>query len=639
MQTLQLNSGKLRHEVREGRRFWVAPLTMIVPGVLNGSQGALYYPPDEISKTHRAWHGVPVTVNHPDKNGMPCSIMEEGIWDKFGIGLVQFPTVNDDGKLLAEAWIDEALCRSRRPDILQNLRAGRTIELSTGLFTDNHPSKGDHNGKPYTHIARNYRPDHLAILPDTPGACSVKDGCGVLVNELVIPVTPLLNECKWVTTEGGTHICVEGGEVEKGPKGLKADLNKDKGSKGKADEDEVKTDPGEETVDFNPAHEAKQSGSESDAKLKDLQDQFNSSRSRINKLLEDRDGSELPRAPMREPAKHFGGLKSAISRVAAPAQDGKSVAERLGGMVGRLGRAIKTTLGSFKGGSTAEKAGRVARYGAAKVGQKVGRISRAFGLNEMPNIRITPVLNAFDSDEQRRAFFGKFGSDGPEGGSDRSRGEGKGEGRAKSAPRKKFDYKQEAAMQTIPQSQREGKAGPPTKPDQDKGQLDLDKNPEMQEVKDPDAGKVRKVGKETIIPDDVAKEGAGLMADMNSVDRTVEYLSDRKYDLAERVRTTSPRSPQGKKARASHAEAVKQYEEASKDYQTKRAAVEAFEAKHGKGAGVQAWEAHNGRAWPHYRVLPSTGQAPRAVSESEYKKRGTQNAVLIPVRPFIGLSA
>ena len=644
MQTLQLNSGKLRYEVREGRRFWVAPLTMIVPGVLNGSQGALYYPPDEISKTHRAWHGVPVTVNHPDKNGMPCSIMEEGIWDKFGIGLVQFPTVNDDGKLLAEAWIDEALCRSRRPDILQNLRAGRTIELSTGLFTDNHPSKGDHNGKPYTHIARNYRPDHLAILPDTPGACSVKDGCGVLVNELVVPISPMFNafcptgkgggqdnscgkggggeydkllsdykaakqkrkdyeagaavkdwndpkwmkgrqslhsteidllnslnaleapepekvgrgqgstgrlskmaekagkklygssleydgdpevvelkasslkgsdkyfddyeyafhpstgkgletaglritkehadkdgkvysysatdntirvvsfgkkpthnalvvpvtplfNCDWVTTKTGTRLCIgDGGKVEKGPKAVKDALNKGKGKsdeetedyKPKGDDEDTKEantttfDPSNEVEgEFKPDAEAKSGAAKYEDveqnlskmesleakekgtgdKLQSIQDEFNKTKAMLKSAKEQRDGSELPHAPMREPAKHFSGLKSAISRVAAPAQDGKSVAERLGGMVGRLGRAIKTTLGSFKGGSTAEKAGRVARYGAAKVGQKVGRIARAFGLNEMPNIRITPVLNAFDSDEQRRAFFGKFGSD------------------------------------------------------------------------------------------------------------------------------------------------------------------------------------------------------------------------------------
>jgi hypothetical protein len=35
------------------------------------------------------------------------------------------------------------------------------------------------NGVKYEGIARNLRPDHLAILPDDKGACSLEDGCGV----------------------------------------------------------------------------------------------------------------------------------------------------------------------------------------------------------------------------------------------------------------------------------------------------------------------------------------------------------------------------------------------------------------------------------------------------------------------------
>ena len=45
------------------------------------------------------------------------------------------------------------------------------------------PSKGNYMGKSYTYIAKNYRPDHLAVLPDNSGACSISDGCGVLVNQ------------------------------------------------------------------------------------------------------------------------------------------------------------------------------------------------------------------------------------------------------------------------------------------------------------------------------------------------------------------------------------------------------------------------------------------------------------------------
>jgi hypothetical protein len=67
--------------------------------------------------------------------------------------------------------------------VLKSLEKNESIELSTGLSTDTEPSQGVHNGVAYSGIAKNYRPDHLAILPDMVGACSIKDGCGVLVNE------------------------------------------------------------------------------------------------------------------------------------------------------------------------------------------------------------------------------------------------------------------------------------------------------------------------------------------------------------------------------------------------------------------------------------------------------------------------
>lgn len=54
------------------------------------------------------------------------------------------------------------------------------VELSTGLFTDNEVEAGTWNGEDFVAIARNYRPDHLAILPDKVGACSIKDGAGLL---------------------------------------------------------------------------------------------------------------------------------------------------------------------------------------------------------------------------------------------------------------------------------------------------------------------------------------------------------------------------------------------------------------------------------------------------------------------------
>jgi hypothetical protein len=67
--------------------------------------------------------------------------------------------------------------------VLDKLDKGEMVEISTGLFTDNIPESGVWNGEAYTAVARNYRPDHLAILPDQKGSCSIADGAGLLRNK------------------------------------------------------------------------------------------------------------------------------------------------------------------------------------------------------------------------------------------------------------------------------------------------------------------------------------------------------------------------------------------------------------------------------------------------------------------------
>ena len=185
METVVANlSGKARRTNVNGREYIVAPLTMIVPGVLNGSQGALYYPPSEVARSADAWNGIPLVVRHPvAANGDHVSGRDPEVLARQGIGHVY--KVANNGKLTAEGWFDVEATRRVDNRVLQRLEAGQPIELSTGLYTDNEPAEnGAHyNGSPYTHVARNYRPDHLAILPDQRGACSIKDGCGVLVNE------------------------------------------------------------------------------------------------------------------------------------------------------------------------------------------------------------------------------------------------------------------------------------------------------------------------------------------------------------------------------------------------------------------------------------------------------------------------
>jgi len=193
METLTANlSAWVRSARWNGRDYLVAPVSMIVPGVLPGSRGPLYYPLDEIAANYGDWERVPLTVYHPADplTGRHLSAADPGVLERQGIGFVRRPTAK--GKLAGEAWFDVE--RTENHDrqlpaavrILPRLHRGEKIEVSTGLYTSNVPAPDgylDHRGNPYRGlIARRYVPDHLAVLPDQVGACSIKDGCGILVN-------------------------------------------------------------------------------------------------------------------------------------------------------------------------------------------------------------------------------------------------------------------------------------------------------------------------------------------------------------------------------------------------------------------------------------------------------------------------
>jgi len=168
-----------------GKDYLVAPLSLIVPGVLNGSKGALYYPPEEVAKCVDKWNGMPLVLYHPVIDGQNVSAKHPGVIEKSGLGVVKNARLGKNGRLIAEGWFDAKRTQLVDSRVYSSLTSGNPIELSTGLFTDNTPAPwgATHNGRMYQHIARNYRPDHLAILPDQIGACSINDGCGVLVNK------------------------------------------------------------------------------------------------------------------------------------------------------------------------------------------------------------------------------------------------------------------------------------------------------------------------------------------------------------------------------------------------------------------------------------------------------------------------
>lgn len=171
-------TGEAKLRTHDGKQVLVVPVVAIVEGVLNGA----LVTQEEFGKFSDAWEGVPVPVTHPEINGHHVSSSKPDIIESRVIG--RFHNVQAaDKKLRGELWIDvDAATRKGFESIVNAFQAGEIMEVSTAYFADTEMTDGIYGGKRYSGIHRNLRPDHLAILPNEQGACSVADGCGTFRN-------------------------------------------------------------------------------------------------------------------------------------------------------------------------------------------------------------------------------------------------------------------------------------------------------------------------------------------------------------------------------------------------------------------------------------------------------------------------
>lgn len=139
------------------------------------------------------WNGAPVTIRHPKQNSGSANVPNP---DVAVIGRFYNAAWDDEEKrITGEYWIDvdEAMKYVEGQYILNSVYLGQVLETSTGYWADEERTTGEFLGRNYATIHRNLRPDHIAILVDEIGACSVADGCGVNRNSLVHKLW--VNEC------------------------------------------------------------------------------------------------------------------------------------------------------------------------------------------------------------------------------------------------------------------------------------------------------------------------------------------------------------------------------------------------------------------------------------------------------------
>jgi hypothetical protein len=166
---------KFKIAERDGKEFLVVPGVPAKEQVMN----AAFVPGDEISHFVGSWNGVPITIHHPKTNSGSANAPDT---DVAVVGRFYNAGWDGEGKrLTGEYWLDVAELR-RWGDgkaIEEAVRNGKMLETSTGYWADDEAAPGQFLGTPYNVVHRNLRPDHIAILPDEIGACSLADGCGV----------------------------------------------------------------------------------------------------------------------------------------------------------------------------------------------------------------------------------------------------------------------------------------------------------------------------------------------------------------------------------------------------------------------------------------------------------------------------
>jgi hypothetical protein len=185
--TAQIDKKAIRTETLLGIEYTVVPVIAMIEGVRFGAnqESPELGLAEEFGKNPIVWANKPLVLNHPQVDGIFVSANVPSVLEEWAFGVTMNPEL-DGEKLRLEAWIDNARVAALGGEFQDVVDAitdtsadAEIVEISVGFFSDIMPQKGRFKGQAFSGIWKNIMPDHLAILTDGVGACSVKDGCGV----------------------------------------------------------------------------------------------------------------------------------------------------------------------------------------------------------------------------------------------------------------------------------------------------------------------------------------------------------------------------------------------------------------------------------------------------------------------------
>jgi hypothetical protein len=172
-------SGAEVKRVTEGdQQFLVAPVVALKAGVRNGEM----VPANEIARSVEQWEGMPITVGHPNGDGISPQRYKV-LSEQLSVGEFRNVHLLNGDSLAGEIWLRLPTASAEAANIVKHLETCKVdtckvIEVSTAYAADGIRAEGELDGKKFNAIQSNLWPVHLALLPDETGACSVADGCG-----------------------------------------------------------------------------------------------------------------------------------------------------------------------------------------------------------------------------------------------------------------------------------------------------------------------------------------------------------------------------------------------------------------------------------------------------------------------------
>jgi hypothetical protein len=164
--TLNSNTtGKYQLETDGGREYLI---TRMRPIVGDECMNGLLYPMPVVTNSLGQLDQLPCPAGHPTFGGQPVSALDPKGGAPFSIGAhVRRPTLNRK-EVFAELAIDiEVANRSEQgKEVLNRIKSGKRLGVSTGLNGKIDQTAGTHNGQDYYGSLTEIRYDHVAVLLD-----------------------------------------------------------------------------------------------------------------------------------------------------------------------------------------------------------------------------------------------------------------------------------------------------------------------------------------------------------------------------------------------------------------------------------------------------------------------------------------